>query len=587
MKPTKSVVWLMSSLLMACASLCGQNPAPAATEHPNYYWLNQRSNGDIVVHRETYGTMALGGNYGGVRGEITCGPNGGAYAASQPGCFPLVSGGVLTARGQLFGIFAYQKGLGIGNAGFANSVTECWGGSADVAPGSIPLCGFGEFDIYQGSTIANATVFHATVTDRPTTTQLTYATPAVESALGQRFLLNRTRTYTAGSVQIKGKTVTGEGTHWSDAMVGKYFKMGVADDYTAPCQGDDQPIDGKCYGHWYKIKAVESPTALTLEAYYDTANLAGSGAYVIADGVEITGFDTSAKKITFASAPYAAGWQPGDVIYSPPDHLMSLQGPNLVFRPIFKTGRGSMNAVDGIRFANLNKFVSMDTGIHFQGNWTTYVRAESPASEPLVGIDFANISFKTAAVQFAQNSKLVSGAASQYFDGTGWVLRSNNTAAEKVRSARFTDGSGHSVLDIVHPAAGAVGFQNESGVAWLEQKGNDAVVPHQLHLSTATGTPPLVVASTTPVANLTAVPATYNAAGNQQTGVHIVADTCTLGRNCAVTFAGAAAFTSTASFQCTANDAAGNAVRVEQTSGSAVTFTGTGSGVVRYICVGN
>jgi hypothetical protein len=584
-KMTTSLLLLLMLGLGTGAS--AQTTTPAAPARPNLYWLNARSQGDIVLHRQVFPAMETGGIYDGVRSEITCGPAGGAYAASQPGCFPFVSGGILSARGQLFGIFAYQRGLGIGNAGFANSLTECWGGSADVAPGSIPLCGFGEYDIYQGSATPKASVFKATV-GHADATHLTYTQPAGEVALGQRFLLNGSHIYTAGTAQARAKTVTGEGTHWSESMVGKYFKMGVIDNYAAPCSGDDQPIDGECYGHWYKIKAVNSPTSLTIEAYYDTSNLVSSGPYVIADGVEITGFDTTNKTIEYSSAPYAANWRAGDVIYSPPNHLIALQGPNLIFRPLFKTGRGSMNDVDGIRFANLNKLVNMDTGIHFQGNWTTYMRAEAPASDALVGIDFSRTNFKIAAFEFAQNSKIISGPMSQYFDGTGWVFRSNAGPSESTRSVRFSDGNGQSVLDVVHASPGVVDLKNQTGAVWLEQKGNDAVVPHQLHLTAATGTAPLVVTSTTPVANLTAAPATYTAAGRQQSGVHIVADTCTLGSNCTVSFAGPAAFSSVSSYQCTANDTSGNnPVRVTQNSGSMVTFTGAAGGVVRYICVGN
>ncbi len=86
----------------------------------------------------------------------------------------------------------------------------------------------------------------------------------------------------------------------------------------------------------------------------------------------------------------------------------------------------------------------------------------------------------------------------------------------------------------------------------------------------------------------TRIAATYNAAGTLQTSVHIIEDTCTLGSNCAVTLTGAAAFTSSSSYRCTATDAtAANAVRVNQASGTSVTFTGTGTDVINFVCVGN
>jgi hypothetical protein len=86
----------------------------------------------------------------------------------------------------------------------------------------------------------------------------------------------------------------------------------------------------------------------------------------------------------------------------------------------------------------------------------------------------------------------------------------------------------------------------------------------------------------------TRIAATYNAAGTLQTAVHIVEDTCTLGTSCAVTLAGSAAFTSASTYRCAANDAtAANAVRVNQASGTSVTFTGTGTDVISFVCVGN
>jgi hypothetical protein len=84
------------------------------------------------------------------------------------------------------------------------------------------------------------------------------------------------------------------------------------------------------------------------------------------------------------------------------------------------------------------------------------------------------------------------------------------------------------------------------------------------------------------------ISATYNAEGTVQTAVHIVQDSCILGINCAVTLAGSAAFANASSYHCAATDATSTtAVRVNQTSGHAVTFTGTGTDVINFICVGN
>lgn len=108
-----------------------------------------------------------------------------------------------------------------------------------------------------------------------------------------------------------------------------------------------------------------------------------------------------------------------------------------------------------------------------------------------------------------------------------------------------------------------------------------------LDLTIATGTAPLVVASTTPVANLAATPTTYNHSGTQQTNAHDIVDSCTLGTDCAVTLAGAAVYTSSTSYTCLAQDqTAAAATKVVQSAGNAFTITGTGTDSIRYHCSG-
>jgi len=111
-----------------------------------------------------------------------------------------------------------------------------------------------------------------------------------------------------------------------------------------------------------------------------------------------------------------------------------------------------------------------------------------------------------------------------------------------------------------------------------------------------TGTAPLVIASTTPVANLTASnhpkifacgTTTTCAATAQAIGI-IAHGTVTLTGGTA-TVASLPTFTSTTSFQCTASDRTSittgpNAVPA---SASSITVTGTGTDVIDYICAGN
>ncbi len=105
--------------------------------------------------------------------------------------------------------------------------------------------------------------------------------------------------------------------------------------------------------------------------------------------------------------------------------------------------------------------------------------------------------------------------------------------------------------------------------------------------SVTTGTAPLTITSTTPVANLTGQVLAYNAAGTQQTSAKTVFGACTLGTSCVITFAGSAAWTSIGSYQCSGTDqTSAAAVKVVNDSASQATFTGTSTDVISYVCIG-
>lgn len=70
--------------------------------------------------------------------------------------------------------------------------------------------------------------------------------------------------YTTGTVTAtnNSQTITGSGTTWTEAMVGRWF---IVDDPTAPGQG-----------YWYRISAFTSTTSLTLETSYEATTVAGA-----------------------------------------------------------------------------------------------------------------------------------------------------------------------------------------------------------------------------------------------------------------------------------------------------------------------
>jgi hypothetical protein len=89
--------------------------------------------------------------------------------------------------------------------------------------------------------------------------------------------------------------------------------------------------------------------------------------------------------------------------------------------------------------------------------------------------------------------------------------------------------------------------------------------------------------------SITVQTSAYSAAGKKTTNVHVVQDSATMESGVVtVTLTGSAAFSSVTSYTCVANDqTADRAIKVTQTSGSSITFTGTGRAVVRFICVGS
>ncbi|VWB06845.1 outer membrane autotransporter [Burkholderia lata] len=81
----------------------------------------------------------------------------------------------------------------------------------------------------------------------------------------------------------------------------------------------------------------------------------------------------------------------------------------------------------------------------------------------------------------------------------------------------------------------------------------------------------------------------YGITGAATNAPHKVIGNVTLSSGSAtVTLSGSAVFTSSSSYVCTANDTtAAAAVKVGQTSGTSITFTGTGTDTVQFSCTGN
>lgn len=131
-------------------------------------------------------------------------------------------------------------------------------------------------------------------------------------------------------------------------------------------------------------------------------------------------------------------------------------------------------------------------------------------------------------------------------------------------------------------------------ISWVDlfqfNNNGNFVATGQLISNVATGTAPISVNSTTPVATMivAAHSKLYNTSGILQTNLHEVFGAATLSTGTlVVTFSGSAIFANT-SYICTgANQTNANAFRIVNTSTSQITITGTGSDVIGFRCVGS
>jgi hypothetical protein len=80
----------------------------------------------------------------------------------------------------------------------------------------------------------------------------------------------------------------------------------------------------------------------------------------------------------------------------------------------------------------------------------------------------------------------------------------------------------------------------------------------------------------------------YSTSGTAVNSPHMVQGTATLSSGAAtVTFSGSAAYSSSTSYICTANDTtSASAIKVSQGSGTSITLTGTGSDAAQFLCAG-
>lgn len=324
-------------------------------------------------------------------------------------------------KGQQIALGVTVNAYGIGDALMIGGDIFGYGGKF-VSGTSQPTVEFAEINVRQGNK-----VFTAQISGDPaaSATTLNYTAEANEDVLGERLLLNTSRTTSTGTVTgIANDVVTFSGapdwTTFSPSPVGQYFKI----------NSEDVTLTGVSTGHWYRVTAVTSATQLQLETTY-SGELASTGAYTLAEGVEIVGFDSAANTLTIESNSY--DWAAADALASPPGHLINFRGLSLVLSKEFKTGTarvlhasntlgpfrwekgillegnssGAGGFTTGIDFLNINA----DVGLSLEKSTYTEAAIKLAASQPIRWSTDADLTFDGTRFDFSRSGNFTSASA--------------------------------------------------------------------------------------------------------------------------------------------------------------------------------
>jgi hypothetical protein len=190
--------------------------------------------------------------------------------------------------------------------------------------------------------------------------------------------------------------------------------------------------------------------------------------------------------------------------------------------------------------------------------------------------------FLANAVSSGITSNQLTGAS-----GAGISISDSNTT-DTLIVANHLQGNNVAFLDRGTRTIIALNKESSGDARYTATGSASAILTHgQISSTLPVGTPPLVVSSTTPVANLTTVPTTYDEKGTQRTNTKIVtSQTRLVGGKATVSLEGPAAFSSLEYF-CTASDTTGDhGIGVTKVNGHELTLSGRGSDLVMWICVG-
>jgi hypothetical protein len=378
-----------------------------------------------------------------------------------------------------------------------------------------------------------------------------------------------------------GATIYTKGNTWPNATFGKWwtnFNVANAEDlkvmddlmFTSPVYSGTGPNYSSAFLDFraYTSVGVASPDDYILQNIPAGGLTNQGGTFLVkhqqgATGTEIFGWDGSYGDIAIAAIPTPAilsvsqGGTPASTSYTYAIVAYGPQGNT--------AGSATVNTATGATTLNSTNFNLIQwypvAGATKYCIWRT-ASSGTPNSTGDIGC--------TSALQFKTNSNIP-------------------TFGYTINAGLFTSAYKFSDTGLAGDSAG-LPATNTTGTLSL---------PGKITSTLATGTAPLSIASTTPVANLTVsnhptlddCGSTSTCSATQKTAALIVRGSVAFPTATTVTVT-ALPFTSSSSYSCTAGDAttaAGVINATTYTSGSSVTFTetsGVNTDTIRYICVG-
>lgn len=240
------------------------------------------------------------------------------------------------------------------------------------------------------------------------------------------------------------------------------------------------------------------------------------------------------------------------------------------------------NVFDQVRTSDLSADATAKAGFYLSRHYTN--------AEENFGLVLGRSTATTNILNLGGSSTGLNAAT----DITFWTAANNTTVTGTQRMV--IDSTGNVGIGDTSPASLLTAGNGD--LFQVNSTGSIAAVVNitssgQFTTTVATGTAPLVITSTTAVANLTTIPAggVFSPSGTQLAGAKIIANQCTLDGAATATCTITVAYTSATSYRCTiATETNTNSVRVVRTNSTTVTVTSAvtlDTGVVNLICAGN